>query len=855
MLRHKRLGGRWQIILVVLGVSMIWMTLDYFQAIQPLKNLTMDFRYNYRGPVESKQRIVYVNRDTASTQRFGQYLFPRRVYAAALEAIKGIGNADAVFLDIVLSDVSFKSESLDQEKMRSNTENLANAVYRFPDDIILATVFSESVEPWMKESAGELNSLEQFLEKEPGTAYNPRLNPLPELPEFPLWDPGILGNPYGRLGMINTAPQASGDSVVRYMPAFAEINPRLYSLWMARQYLEMKESGVVPPSTKVEDSMDPDVMEIRKKQDPDTGNTIAYEIYDHDWDAVLKTFSVPKEEITIYTAAIQTLAATLDNSRIERNDHEIIIFEGDTARFRVPLVQGKLVELNWFTPWLSESAFIQVQNYNFMADPYNPMMSLGKLYDFILRHQQLMQSNSREDREELNNLENTLRSYFENAIVIIGPTDPILQDVGPTPFESGSIPRVSAHGNLIKTIFHGRFIDRLPFWLEGLLCVTVSVIICLLAITGGPQARLGKLVSIMTIVAYVYLSLYLFDYYDLVIPLVTPVGSAISGSLIVVGFQLLAEEKQKGRIKNLFGTYLSPELVHRMVESGEEPQLGGHTEKITAFFSDIQSFSSFSEVLSPEDLVELMNEYLDAMTSIIENEGGTLDKYNGDAIIAIFGAPVNLENHAYLACSAAQKIHKKQHELCEKWRGEGNRWPELVCRMRTRIGLNSGEATVGNMGSSKRFNYTMMGDMVNLAARNESGAKSYGVYTMVTEDTMEKARQSGNDFVFRYLDKIVVKGRSEPVAVYEIFGMRENISPNEETCLKLFHEGIEQYLNRNWEEAMEKFREADSLEPRHPDREPGVPTTPSRVMFERCQIFLNSPPPENWDGRYIMTTK
>ncbi len=163
------------------------------------------------------------------------------------------------------------------------------------------------------------------------------------------------------------------------------------------------------------------------------------------------------------------------------------------------------------------------------------------------------------------------------------------------------------------------------------------------------------------------------------------------------------------------------------------------------------------------------------MTRILEEEQGTLDKYIGDAIVGIFGAPVHLPDHAYRACRAAVRIQERQVELREEWQAEPVEWPEVVYHMRTRIGLNTGDAVVGNMGSSKRFNYTMMGDTVNLAARNESGAKAYGVFIMLTEETKTAAEARSDDFVFRFLDRVVVKGRREPVAVYELLGFRQGM--------------------------------------------------------------------------------
>ena len=306
----------------------------------------------------------------------------------------------------------------------------------------------------------------------------------------------------------------------------------------------------------------------------------------------------------------------------------------------------------------------------------------------------------------------------------------------------------------------------------------------------------------------------------------------------------------------MFGTYVSPQLVDNMVNSGEEPQLGGHEAEITPYFSDIQGFSKFSELLPPAKLVELMNEYLTACTDIVLAQGGALDKYIGDAVVAMFGGLVPLEDHALRACIASQLVHRKLLALREKWRGEGDKWPDIVWAMQSRIGLNSGLTTVGNMGSHARFNYTMMGDNVNLAARMESGAKAYGVYTIVTEATKLGCEKYGGDqVVFRYLDKIVVKGRTIPVPIYEIVGLKEDVTAQTRECLGLFEQGIARYLAQDWDAAEALFRRSAELEPNQPGKTPGVESNPSLTLVARCSYMRAHPPEAGWDGVYVMKEK
>jgi adenylate cyclase len=417
-------------------------------------------------------------------------------------------------------------------------------------------------------------------------------------------------------------------------------------------------------------------------------------------------------------------------------------------------------------------------------------------------------------------------SEFNDAIVLIGPTDPLLQDLAPSPMDDYPVPKVGVHANVLKTIFSGIYIGRIPNWSKYLITLALTILVSLMATSTGQHSRLLKLASGMILFGYIFIIFWYFSNLHIVLPLIAPVGAALSTSLIGTFIQLIIEEKQKGRIKNLFGTYVSPEVVHQMIESEEEPHLGGREETITAFFSDIQGFSSFSEHLSPERLVDLMNEYLTAMTDIVQEEGGSLDKYIGDAMVAMFGAPLPMEDHANRACIATQRMQLRQAELRKKWKSEGDKWPEIVFTMQSRIGLNTGLTLIGNMGSEKRFNFTMMGDAVNLAARCESGAKSYGVFTMITEDTMKMAEEQGDGCVYRFLDRIIVKGRQKPVGVYEVVGFKKDLTQKTYDCLEIFDTAINKYLEQNFDKAIELFGKSSEIEPNMPKITPGVSTNP-----------------------------
>ena len=446
---------------------------------------------------------------------------------------------------------------------------------------------------------------------------------------------------------------------------------------------------------------------------------------------------------------------------------------------------------------------------------------------------------------------------FEDAIVLIGPTEATFQDLSPTPMDKDPVPKVSVHGNVIKTLSSGIYLTRT---LDGklsssLLVLVVCLIVGYLAVNSAPWS---SWVGTIVLLLFVLLGFVLFYKNHTIMPLAVPATAGASTFFLGLIVMLVVEQKAKGRLKGMFGSYVSADLVEQMVESGEEPHLGGEETAITAFFSDVQAFSSFSELLTPTGLVDLMNEYLTAMTNILQEERGTLDKYIGDAIVAMYGAPIPMEDHAYQSVKTALLMQAKQLELRDKWALEEEKWGKcygLVKQMQTRIGCNTGTATVGNMGALDRFNYTMMGDMVNLAARCESGAKAYGAYIMITEETKLASEKTKDDIAFRYLDKIVVKGRSQPVAMYEPTGFMADLGQETQDCLDCFRQGIDKYLLQDWDGALKMFEKAKELEPNKPGVSPGVKDNPSMILIDRCKVMKENPPGDDWDGVYVMTSK
>ena len=236
------------------------------------------------------------------------------------------------------------------------------------------------------------------------------------------------------------------------------------------------------------------------------------------------------------------------------------------------------------------------------------------------------------------------------------------------------------------------------------------------------------------------------------------------------------------------------------------------------------------------------------MTDILLSNKGTLDKYIGDAIVAFYGAPAPVDDHEYWACLTAVKMQERLAELRTKWQAEGDRWPEIVHNMQNRIGINTGQLVTGNMGSTMRMNYTMMGDTVNLAARLEASAKQYGVYIQVAEETYKACKDK---FIWRDLDYVIVMGKTEPAQVFELISEKDKIPPGYDKLLPAYNKALELYRNQEWDKAIKAFKTSDKLE----DMFPGRKTNPSRIYIPRCEHYRENPPGKDWDGSWSLTKK
>jgi adenylate cyclase len=427
-------------------------------------------------------------------------------------------------------------------------------------------------------------------------------------------------------------------------------------------------------------------------------------------------------------------------------------------------------------------------------------------------------------------------AQLKNKIVLVGATAIALPDLHSTPYDP-LFPGVEVHATIIENILSQDFL-QLPLWTRLLSMMVILGAGLLLGVASFYFKAVGTAVFLVVgVVGYLVADYVFFIRQGLWVDTVYPVFSQLLVYSGITLYRFTFEEREKRFIKGAFSQYLAPTVVDRLVKNPKLLKLGGERKVLTAFFSDVAGFSTIAEKLKAEELVDLLNVYLTDMTEIILKYEGTVDKFEGDAIIAFFGAPIDFEDHATRTCLAALDMQYRLAELRKIWKKEGR--PEMFMR----IGINTGQMVVGNMGSINRMDYTMMGDSVNLAARLEGVNKQYQTYTMLSEFTYELAK---NDIEARELDSIRVVGKQEPVKIYEVLGRKGEMEDTMRLILPHFKVGLDHYKFWRWEKAIDSFERALNI---YED------DGPSATYLNRCIAFKKDPPLSDWDGVFTMSTK
>lgn len=428
---------------------------------------------------------------------------------------------------------------------------------------------------------------------------------------------------------------------------------------------------------------------------------------------------------------------------------------------------------------------------------------------------------------------------FADKIVFVGASAEELQDNKFTPFFYGDLkqktPGVEVHAHALRTILAQKFIDASPLFPVILLTIILNFVTTMvtrkLAVVKGLLFLTGEL---MLIVLSIFSFFLLFRVW---VPLLFPVSTIIMSYGGSVVYRVIMEQREKGRYRKTFEHYVAQSVVEAMLERGELPKFGGERRELTVLFSDIRSFTSFSEKYQPEIVVNQLSVYLTEMTEIIFQNNGTLDKFVGDEIMAVFGAPYSYEQHALQACKTAVEMMQKLRKIQQNWSRQNMATFEIG------IGINTGKVIVGNLGSAQLFDYTVIGDEVNLGARLEGANKMYSTAIIISEATYQQVK---HQVAARELDIVRVKGKHKPVRIYELLGIGPLPERDQSLLLDTYLKGIEGYRKREWYEALKLFRQILRYFPQD---------GPTQLYIQRCLNFIVNPPPPNWDGVFVFSSK
>ena len=434
-------------------------------------------------------------------------------------------------------------------------------------------------------------------------------------------------------------------------------------------------------------------------------------------------------------------------------------------------------------------------------------------------------------------------SIFKDKIVMIGATNSTNQDFYMTPFNkveiekssSVSSPGVEIHAQALNTLLNGKSITRNKSSIFIFMAISI-----LLSILFLPFLKTGHsaIYYIMLNIAVVAVSQIMFSkslFYDTLLLFFIELNIIYISSIV---YKTMWERGEKRRIKEIFGKYVAKGIVEDVIKNEKKLDVGGELKEATILFSDIEGFTSISEKCSdrPAKLVEYLNNYFDRAVDAVDENGGIVDKFIGDAVMALFGLPVANDSHADMAVKTGIKLKKIAEDLSREWESE------LGTKLHVRVGINTGEVIAGNIGSkSKKIEYTVIGDNVNLSSRLEGVNKYFGTSVIISSNVYNRLRKP-EEFMFRELDTIRVKGKDKAVTIYEVVGYREEITSDEKEKIEKFEEGIKLYKEMKFEEAEENFKVSGS-------------SKVIDIYIERCKRFRSKRPDENWDGVYEFDEK
>ena len=439
----------------------------------------------------------------------------------------------------------------------------------------------------------------------------------------------------------------------------------------------------------------------------------------------------------------------------------------------------------------------------------------------------------------------TWEKVFQNGemlrgkLVMVGPYGNWSKDFLKTPYPN-PMPGPEVHLAALGAALTGSFLKLPPTWASpALLGAGALLALLLILATSQPVLRLALL--LIAALGYAILTFFVQDRLDLILPVVNPALTLLLGGIGCLSYEFVLEQREKRRVRGMFSTMVSPEVLSYMQADPDRFRLTGEKKMATMFFSDLAGFTTISESVTAEDLAKILNRYLTPMSNLVTKYGGYIDKYAGDAIMADFGVPVwpdpDPDSHAWKACWSALEQQERLQTLKQELKAE------YGCDIDARMGINTGEVAAGNMGSEQKFQYTVMGDAVNQAARFEPANKPFDTHIMIGGKTYEMSKDK---IEARFLANMIVKGKTEPVPCYELLAKKGELPEAKARVVRLFEEAWKLHAAKKFHEAIAKFDEALALDPHD---------GPSKAYKKICEGFLKTPPPDDWAGEYIQTSK
>ncbi len=821
-----------------------------------------DVRFKIKPELPQWEYLTFLDIDDNSINNVGQFPWPRYIYANGLEVIKDLYPKQITF-DIQFMDKSpryaqpeilkiveekvkagkkITYEELNQAILDSDTL-FSEAIAK--NNVILAFSFLNRPLTEAKLSPDEKQKIKESIARFEKIASIPvpenqkkeflrYVDPTRVIIQYPI--PDLVMSAKG-FGYVDS--DFDNDGIARRIRIIRVFNDRIYfhmAMVMLMDLMNVKMTDVEIVHGKyiiMRNAIDPITLQKKEYSIPIDDNGMTYIHWSGDF---ASTFHhIPFYALLEYPNLKETIHEYFDEQEVQSQNAQRSRLYGELSNLENTFQASKKPEDRnslWEKIKKTRKQIYEIES-GYIKNLEEQLQGITKQFE------ETKDSQLQDARNNLINFINAARLVLEVDNIkyhscIAGLTATASHDIGVTPVSSEYL-MVGTYHNFVNTVLHNAFIQQVPQWIVYLLIMLLSIA---MVVTVQRLKAIGTIIAIVsTFFIYNIINVTLFAVQYIYLDQLGVSMAIVLPSLIIAGIKFMSEESQKRYIKEVFSKYMAPRVVEELIKDPGKLQLGGELRNISIFFSDVAGFSSISEKLTPPELVSLLNEYLSEMTDIILKYEGTVDKYEGDAIIAFFGAPLAFEDHPARVCLATIDMKKRLAEMREEWRKKG------TFELRVRMGINTGDAVVGNMGSRQRMDYTMMGDAVNLASRLEGANKYYGTYAMISETTYERVK----DIVdARELDLIRVVGKEEPIKVYELLGKKGTLPDYMFQMLQKYNEGLELFRNRQWDDAQSAFKAGLRIVP---------DDGPCKTYIERCKEFAKNPPPKKWDGVYRLKTK